>query len=133
MTTHSNKTKIVFYWVVTFLISLGMFFGGIAQIIGAEANVEGMKNIGYPLYLLPFLGVLKIIGVVILLSPRMLLLKEWAYAGYFFLLTGALFSHIYSGESFGHWAGPLVFWLLIPVSWALRPESRRIASHTSRR
>jgi len=123
----TSKTKTVIYWTVTGLICLGMFFGGIAQILGADANVQGMKNLGYPLYILPLLGTFKILGVIVVLSPRMLLLKEWAYAGYFFLLTGALFSHISSGEPFVHWAGPLVFWLLIPVSWWLRPASRKIA------
>jgi hypothetical protein len=130
MTTQQHTTgkgRAIAYWIVTILLSIAMFLGGIAQLTHAEANVKGMKGLGYPVYLLSLLGTLKIAGTLVLLLPRLPLLKEWAYAGFFFLLTGAIVSHIASGDEFIRWLGPLVFWILVPVSWALRPISRRMA------
>lgn len=114
------------YWGCTILLSLGMLAGGIAQVTLARANVEGMKHLGYPLYLLPLLGVWKITGVITLLVPGLQLVKEWAYAGFFFAMSGAVISHLTSGDSVDKWIVPFIFLLLTCASWYLRPDNRKI-------
>src|SRR5260370_31211571 len=65
----------------------------------APPGVYGITHLGYPIYLLTILGIWKTLGVVALLIPKFPLLKEWAYAGFFFAMSGAVFSHIASGDS----------------------------------
>ena len=128
METNQHKTergKRIGYWVTTGLLSFGMVAGGIGQISYAKFNADGMRHLGYPLYTMRIIGAWKIVGVVALLLPGYGLLKEWAYAGFFFLLTGAVLSHIVSGDAFVHWLAPLVFALLTVLSWSLRPADRR--------
>ena len=72
------------------------------------------------------IGAWKMAGGVVLLIPGYVLLKEWTYAGFFFLLTGAVVSHIAVGDAFYQWVAPLVFSLLTVLSWYLRPANRRI-------
>jgi hypothetical protein len=83
-----------------------------------------MRALGYPAYFLTILGVWKVLSAPALLAPRLPRLKEWAYAGIFFDLTGAAASHAFSGESPGKIAAPLVLLLIAAASWALRPPSR---------
>jgi uncharacterized membrane protein YphA (DoxX/SURF4 family) len=83
-----------------------------------------MRALGYPLYFLTILGTWKVLGAAALLAPRLPRLKEWAYAGIFFDLTGAAISHAFSGDPAGKVATPLVFLLLAGASWALRPPAR---------
>ncbi|WP_460667158.1 DoxX family protein [Larkinella knui] len=114
------------YWVITGLLVFGMEAGGFAQFFQARFNTDGFIHLGYPLYSMKIIGAWKIVGGVVLLLPGYVLLKEWAYAGFFFLLTGAVISHIASGDAFYQWVGPLVFALLTVWSWAIRPANRRI-------
>jgi DoxX-like family len=83
--------------------------------------------LGYPLYVLAIIGVWKLLATIALLAPRFPLLKEWAYAGSFFVFSGAVASHIAAGDGFGHWIGPGIGAAVPAVSWALRPPSRRIS------
>src|SRR5512134_193957 len=96
-----KKSAKIIYWIATIWLSLGMLATGMQQLFKVELEgalsppgVYGITQLGYPIYLLTLLGVWKILGVIALLIPGFSLLKEWAYAGFFFLLTGALFSHI---------------------------------------
>ena len=119
------KTKI--YWIATSLLALGMIAGGTAQILKAQFNIDGMNHIGFPIYIMPLLGIWKYLGVIVLLVPNYLLAKEWAYAGFFFLLTGASVSHLASGDKlFGGASAPIIFTILTVVSWYFRPHNRRI-------
>ena len=132
MTIMTNKTyrpagkKLTGYWIVTILLTLGMFSGGIAQVIQADANAAGMIRLGYPLYFMSILGVWKIFGVIVLLLPGSPLLKEWAYAGFFFVMTGAVLSHIISGDEIKHAIAPFILTILTVLSWNWRPANRRI-------
>lgn len=121
----NSKNRIV-YWTSTGLLCLGMFAGGLAQLLQAKPNVDGIVRLGYPLYLLTILGIWKLLGVAALLIPKRPLLKEWAYAGFFFVMTGAVFSHIASGEGFAEFSAPLIFAALTAVSWYFRPIDRKI-------
>src|SRR5580700_3682970 len=96
------RNKIIF-WISTIWLCTGMISTGIVQLSkqkGAPGAIDSMMRLGYPTYLLTFLGIVKVIGVVVVLIPKFPVLKEWAYAGFFFLMTGAIFSHVESGDSF---------------------------------
>src|SRR5690606_11990245 len=89
---------------------------------------EIVTNLGYPLYLLSILGVWKILGVVAILVPKFPLLKEWAYAGFFFAMSGAAISHITAGQSFAEAVPSLVLLVMTVLSWYFRPPDRRMGS-----
>lgn len=124
--TAPPRTQRILYWTATGLLAFGMAAGGLGQALGASWNVEGMIHLGYPLYILPVIGVWKLAGVVVLLIPGKPLLKEWAYAGFFFLLTAAWASHLAAGDGFLRSLPPLVFALLVIASWRFRPAERRL-------
>jgi hypothetical protein len=121
-----TKRNNIIYWTATAILALFMFVGGLAQIFKQKDNVDGIIHLGYPLYFMTILGVWKVLGVITILLPRFPLVKEWAYAGFFFAMTGAVISHIASGDPFAHFIAPLVFAILTVVSWYFRPAGRRI-------
>ena len=121
--------KTIGYWVTTGILAAVLLSGGAAQMMRLPQNVEGMHRLGYPLYFMTILGVWKILGALALLAPRMPRLKEWAYAGAFFVLSGAVASHIAAGDRASLYVWPLLFAIFVIVSWALRPESRRMSAH----
>ena len=82
---------------------------------------------GYPVYFLTILGVWKILGVIAILAPRFKLLKEWAYAGFFFAMTGALASHLFAHDyEIRSILGPSFQALFVVISWYFRPENRKV-------
>jgi hypothetical protein len=121
------KGKVIAYWITTGLLALGMVSGAIMQLMHYKWNVDGIMHLGYPVYVLNILAPWKIAGVVALLLPGYTLVKEWAYAGFFFLMTGAVISHLASGDPVTHLISQLIFVVLIVASWYLRPDNRRIA------
>lgn len=126
--TKAKRNKII-YWISTIWLALGMLSTGIVQLFQGREGVGGMDDMArlhYPVYLLSLLGVWKIAGVVALLIPRFPLLKEWAYAGFFFIVSGAIFSHIASGDPAGKSLPALLLLFLIVVSWYFRPAGRKI-------
>jgi hypothetical protein len=125
------KAKAIGYWVTTGLIALLIGSGGIMQVMRAHDAVAGIIQLGYPSYFVVLLGVWKVLGAIAILAPRFPRLKEWAYAGIVFDLTGAAISHAASGSPFGNVVGPAVFTLLALASWALRPESRILGALSS--
>ena len=86
-----------------------------------------IARLGYPTYILPILGVWKILGGFAVLAPKFPLVKEWAYAGFFFIMTGAIFSHVAVGESMVEALPALLLMVLTVISWYFRPASRRVA------
>src|SRR5882762_8480565 len=122
------KGRNIAYWITTGLTAAAFAFGGIVDIGRGPQVVEGMKHLGYPLYFAVILGVWKVLGAVAIVAPRLPLLKEWAYAGMFFDLTGAAASHAFSGDGAANIITPLVVLVFVVASWALRPPSRTIAS-----
>lgn len=87
-----------------------------------------MRHLGYPLYFLIMLGAWKILGVAAILVPRFPLIKEWAYAGFFFAMSGAVFSHLAVGDGAKEFFGPVLLLLLTVVSWYFRPADRKTVS-----
>lgn len=124
-----TKGKLIIYWVATTLLSFGMLASGIAQIIHSQAMIDLVVPLGYPLYFLSIIGVWKVLGVITILMPGFKLVKEWAYAGFFFLMTGAIASHLASGHyDVQAIIGPLMQTLFVILSWYFRPANRKIVS-----
>ncbi|MGB4961273.1 MAG: DoxX family protein [Saprospiraceae bacterium] len=121
----AKRNKII-YWTATALMSFGMLGSGISQILHLEEMNELITHVGYPLYFMYIIGVWKILGVIAILVPNFTLLKEWAYAGFFFLMTGALVSHLFMGDGGSAIFGPLFQTIFIVLSWYFRPADRRI-------
>ncbi len=126
-----KKQQKIIYWVSTVWLALGMLSTGAMQLFKEEAGTGGvtsMLHLGYPVYVLPLLGIWKILGVAAVLIPKFALLKEWAYAGFFFVMTGALYSHIASGDALKEIFPSLLLTVLTVISWYSRPAGRRIIS-----
>jgi uncharacterized membrane protein (UPF0182 family) len=120
-----SKTKRIVYWVSTLWLSLGMLSTGIVQVLGLKEETAFVIQLGYPTYLLILLGVWKFLGVIAILLPRYPLLKEWAYAGFFFAMSGAMYSHIAAGTTSEIFGSSLLLVLTI-VSWYTRPADRKL-------
>lgn len=123
----TKRNKII-YWVATIWLALGMTSTGIVQLIKMEEEVTMMNHLGYPLYLLTILGIWKILGVIAVLMPKFPVLKEWAYAGFFFTASGAVISHLAVGDGAQEFFGPVLLIVLTVVSWYFRPADRKVAS-----
>jgi uncharacterized membrane protein len=123
-----EKRKLIIYWIATGLFTFGMLASGISQIFRAKQMVDILVHLGYPLYLMSILGTWKILGVIAILIPRFKLVKEWAYAGFFFVMTGALVSHLICGDSGKAIIGPFMQTVFIILSWYFRPADRKIIS-----
>lgn len=115
------KLKVIGYWLITAFLLFNVLAGAIAELVQRKDNVEGMAALGYPLYFMLILGIWKVLGTIALLVPGFSRLKEWAYAGIFFNMTGAAISHAVSGSAEWHiyYTGFLA--VLTLASWALRP------------
>lgn len=124
-----TRTHKIIYWVATVWLALGMTATGIGQLANAQGQggADMIARLGYPAYILPILGVWKILGVFAVLAPKFPLVKEWAYAGFFFIMTGAIFSHVAVGESMVEALPALLLMVLTVISWYFRPASRRVA------
>ncbi len=112
------------YWIPTVLFSMGMVAGGLANISRSPEVVANLARLGYPPFLASILGAWKLAGVVALLAPGLVRLKEWAYAGYFFLLTGAFVTHLVAHDPAGQTMPSLVMLVFLLISWARRPAQR---------
>jgi uncharacterized membrane protein len=122
--------KKIFYWIVTLWLALGMLSTGVVQLIKMDEDVANILHLGYPVYVLTIIGVWKLLGVVALLIPKFPLLKEWAYAGFFFAMVGAIISHIAVGDPIQDIFPPLLLLVLTVASWYLRPADRKIVPLT---
>jgi hypothetical protein len=125
----SKQHKLI-YWSSTILLCTGMCFGGIAQVFRVKETVEGIAHVGYPPYFMSIIGLWKIAGVIVVLMPKLPLVKEWAYAGFFFAMTGAVISHIAIGDRLSEFLAPLIFTLLAVVSWYFRPPNKKLVPET---
>ncbi len=130
-----TKINKIIYWISTIWLALGMLSTGTVQLLRMKAEgavsppgVYGITHLGYPVYFLTILGVWKILGVIAVLIPKFALIKEWAYAGFFFAMSGAIFSHIAVGDSMSEIFPSLLLLILTVVSWYFRPENRKIIS-----
>ena len=126
--TSTKRTKTI-YWIATIWLALGMVSTAAVQLFKGktgQGGVDMITHLGYPIYLLTILGIWKILGAVVVLIPKFTLMKEWAYAGFFFVMTGAMFSHIALGDSFNEIWPSLLLLVLTLISWHFRPADRKI-------
>lgn len=124
-----TKGKLIIYWLATALLAFGMLGSGFAQIVQAQGMIDLVMPLGYPVYFLSIIGVWKVLGVIAILLPGFKLVKEWAYAGFFFLMTGAIVSHLASGDhTVQGIIGPLMQSIFVILSWYFRPDNRKIIS-----
>lgn len=123
-----KKRDKIIYWIATLWLALGMTSTGIVQLLKTKEEVELMAGIGYPEYILTIIGTWKILGVIAVLVPRFPLVKEWAYAGFFFNMTGAIFSHLAVGHYGIDLFGPALLIVLTVVSWYFRPAERKLTT-----
>lgn len=123
-----DKRNKIIYWIVTVFLSVGMLAGGIQQTLQIGGYNEIITKLHYPLYVLSILGVWKILGVIAILIPKFPLLKEWAYAGFFFAMSGAAISHFAVGQSFTEAVPALILLAVTVLSWYFRPSDRKIIS-----
>ncbi|WP_051292684.1 DoxX family protein [Olivibacter sitiensis] len=125
----STKLKTVIYWIATVWLALGMTSTGIVQLMKMKEEVDKTSlDLGYPAYFLTIIGIWKLLGVIAVLVPKFPLLKEWAYAGFFFVMSGAILSHLAVGDSAVELFGPTLLLILTIVSWYVRPADRKITS-----
>ena len=123
----AKRNKII-YWIATIWLALGMVSTAIVQLMKTKEEVDMMTRLGYPIYFLMIIGVWKILGVIAILIPKFPLLKEWTYAGFFFLMSGAVISHLVIGDAAKELFGPMLLIILSAVSWYFRPSDRKIIS-----
>ena len=126
----TRRNKII-YWIATLWLALGMLSTAIVQLLKEHAGsggVDSVTQLGYPIYLLTLLAVWKILGIAAVLIPKFPILKEWAYAGFFFIMSGAIFSHLAYGNGAKELFGPALLLLLTFVSWYYRPAERKTVS-----
>ncbi|MBV8833067.1 MAG: DoxX family protein [Acidobacteriaceae bacterium] len=125
----NSRPRLIAYWVTTALVVFELAMGGAWDLLRV-AQVRGLiERLGYPIYFLAILGTWKLLGAVALAVPKFPRLKEWAYAGAFFDLTGAVASLFASGLiSASTMAYPILMTAVALASWALRPPSRRLRS-----
>ena len=112
------KKQNILYWILTGIMGAFMLMGSIADVLQVPSALAWFSHLGYPSYLLPFIGVAKTLGVIAVLAPGVRRLKEWAYAGLVFDLTGALYSHLSVGDSVAGWIFPVIGLLLVGGSYA---------------
>ena len=121
-----GRTGKIIFWVATLWLALGMTSTGIVQLIKMEAEMANFTNLGYPIYLMTLVGTWKLLGVVAILIPKYPLLKEWDYAGFFFLMSGAIISHLAIGDEPVTLFGPSLLLTLTIVSWYSRSPERSL-------
>ncbi len=120
----TKRNKII-YWIATGWLSLGMLSTGIVQLLKTKEEAALFTHLGYPAYLMTLLGILKILGVVVVTILGLPRLKEWAYAGFFFSMAGAIFSHLAMNDPAKATFGPLLLLVLTLLSWHFRPAGRK--------
>lgn len=116
--TSEQRAKWI-YWAATAPFLLLMLMGALRLLAGAAPNVEGITQLGYPVYLCKILGTAKLLGVIAIVQGRFRTLKEWAYAGFTFNLLGATASHAFSSDSFGKILTPLIILGFVLISYRL--------------
>jgi hypothetical protein len=114
------------YWIATGLAATAFAIPGVANLLRVPHMAHDMVHLGYPYYFMSILGAWKILAAIAILSPGFPRLKEWAYAGMIFDLTGAAFSRAATYDGLPMVIVPLLIAGVVMTSWALRPESRML-------
>jgi hypothetical protein len=123
-----TKRNRIIYRIATAWLCLGMLSTGLVQLFKVKGEIEFILDLGYPAYFLTIIGAWKILGAIAMFIPNKPLLKEWAYAGFFFLMSGAVFSHIAMGSSMSRVFPALLLLTLTLVSWFFRPRKFELST-----
>ena len=120
--------RAIAYWTTTAILACALLSGGLGELTQQWGTLETVTILGYPAYVLTMLGAWKVVGAIALLVPRSPRLKEWAYAGIFFNMTGAAASRAFVGDY-----GPHAFHLVVTLGFAgLALASRALLPHRGR-
>ena len=120
------KAKSISYWVITVMVAFFIGSGGAAELARVPGTVQGLVQLGYPVFFATIIGFWKLLGSIAILVPRFPRLKEWAYAGIFFNMTGAAATGVFVGAATWHVIVDVVLTVFTIASWSLRPPSRRL-------
>ena len=121
-----SKTNKIIYWIATIFLAVGMLAGGLQQLLQVGGYVAIVTHLGYPKYFMSIIGLWKILGVITILVPGVRILKEWAYAGFFFVMSGAVISHLAMGETIKEIYPSLTLLIMTLISWYFRPAGRKV-------
>jgi uncharacterized membrane protein YphA (DoxX/SURF4 family) len=125
------KKILMIYWIFTGLLMAYTISGSIPDIMSVPDAIALFTHLGYPAYLLPFLGIAKLLGVVALLIPGFSRIKEWVYAGFVYDLTGAMYSSISVGDPASSWLLFLIGYILIAGSYIFHHKKLKSTSLSS--
>lgn len=117
---------LIAYWITTVLTAASYVAGGLGDLIQPADMLAEIGSLGYPLYFFSILGVWKLGAAVAILAPALPRLKEWAYAGICFNLTGAFASHLFVSDPFGKTITSVIVLAIAAASYVLRPASRKL-------
>ena len=126
MESSTIKSRTLFYWITTIVSAIAFIVPGIGNVIHLPHFVSDMTHLGYPGYFLTIFGIWKIFGAIAIIIPGFKRLKEWAYAGMIFDLTGASYSRISSHDEVIMAVVPILITCVVFTSWFLRPQSRKL-------
>jgi hypothetical protein len=127
-----SKRNRIIYWIATLWAALGITATAIVQVFGKNAEAAHVANLHYPGYFITLLGIWKFLGVIALLLPKFPLVKEWAYAGLFFVMTGACYSHLMMHDPFSEIYPSLLLLAQILLSYFFRPAGRKLIPLTQK-
>lgn len=122
-----KKSRKIIFWITTTIIAIAYFVTGLGNILPFSHIAQDMAHLGYPTYFLKIIGTWKILAAIVLLIPNIPRIKEWAYAGMIFDLTGASFSRYYIGDALPQIFIPLGIALLVTVNYVLRKSMQNKA------
>jgi uncharacterized membrane protein YphA (DoxX/SURF4 family) len=122
--------RLIFYWIATALAAVAFVMPGLGNLSKAPNIAHDMAHLGYPQYFLTILGTWKVLGAIVIVSPRLPRLKEWAYAGMIFDLTGAATSRAVMRDGAAMVIIPLLIAVVVSTSWVLRPRGRKLESRS---
>lgn len=121
-----TRAQMTTYWIATALLVAELTLGGIWDVLRVPLVRDVVTHVGYPTYFLVLLGTWKLLGAAALVVPRLPLVKEWAYAGIFFVYSGAIVSHLTTGKDVQEVPICSILLVLTVASWALRPAARTL-------
>ena len=125
-----KKNKII-YWILSGLMAFGLGIGAVFNAMSSPESVELIvHHLGFPAFMVPFVGVAKLCAIAVILMPGLSRLKEWAYAGLVYDLVGAIYAHISIGAPASEWAPIFVLILFIAGSYVFHHKlSKESGSH----
>ncbi|WP_067834641.1 DoxX family protein [Nocardia lijiangensis] len=130
---NSSRIRPIAFWVTTLVIVFELVAGSVWNLLPIEWIEIQLQHLGYPHFFAYVLGAWQVGAAVAIIAPGLPLIKEWAYAGSFFLWSGAVASHLAVGDGIESWSGAMIFAICAIASWMLRPADRRLPRMRLRR